>query len=194
MVDAVELALKLVDGKIPNAFPWAELLYCPIEKVQEYLNRMNAYTSDTSVCRSVSREAQRYGWRSQIKTEWANVAETISGGDTTAKGVKDISSNVKVAFFQTPHLHQHAEESKCAHPEVTPQVSPQVSPRVSPQPPCPSPRKSLLLPSIKTSSPDESKDESCAGFGEKEHGLNYIVTSRIRSDFTLGSRTSRFSC
>ncbi|KAI4797373.1 hypothetical protein KUCAC02_025102 [Chaenocephalus aceratus] len=218
MVDAVELALKLVDGKIPNAFPVAELLYCPIEKVQEYLNRMNAYTSDTSVCRSVSK--RRNGMvEEQIKTEWANVAETISGyvrekygdretdmvkkcnevfrpqsprnavraqkvwqalfkedqRDTTAKGVKDISSNVKVAFFKlrtytnmlkkanAPTLRSHRRSAR---------RSARGSARTNPA----RVREKVSSTEHKDELPDESKDESCAGFGEKEHGLNYIVT------------------
>ncbi|MGL4742506.1 MAG: hypothetical protein ACRC41_17230, partial [Sarcina sp.] len=69
MVKAVELAIRLMAGKIPNAFPVAELMYFPIKNVKAYLEVWKAYAADSAVQRTLRRNriAMVEG---QLKTEW----------------------------------------------------------------------------------------------------------------------------
>ncbi|KAK2821889.1 hypothetical protein Q5P01_021954 [Channa striata] len=46
MIEVAELAIALMEGRIPSAFPVAELLYCPIERVCDYLRFRRRYASD----------------------------------------------------------------------------------------------------------------------------------------------------
>ncbi|KAK2811413.1 hypothetical protein Q5P01_000208 [Channa striata] len=46
MIEVAELAIALMEGRIPSAFPVAELLYCPIERVRDYLRFRRRYASD----------------------------------------------------------------------------------------------------------------------------------------------------
>lgn len=55
MVETVDLGIKLMDNKIPNAFAAAELLYCPSDKVGKYI-QFYKYTSDKTYRRTVNKQ------------------------------------------------------------------------------------------------------------------------------------------
>ncbi|KAF0021722.1 hypothetical protein F2P81_026025 [Scophthalmus maximus] len=46
MIEVMELAIALMDVRIPSAFAVAELLYCPIERVRSYFRFQNKCASD----------------------------------------------------------------------------------------------------------------------------------------------------
>lgn len=77
MVEVVELAIKFMDNKIPNAFAVAELLYCPIEKVQECLKFWNIYSSDNIIHAAVNKNRISMV-EEQMKIDWAALAQVAS--------------------------------------------------------------------------------------------------------------------
>lgn len=46
MSETMDLGVKLFDGKVPNAFVVAELLYCPFDGVRNYATFLKRYTSE----------------------------------------------------------------------------------------------------------------------------------------------------
>ena len=54
-IEVLDLAIKFMDSKIPNAFAVAGLLHCPMKKVHEYQRFWNAYNSDTRVNTAVQK-------------------------------------------------------------------------------------------------------------------------------------------
>lgn len=77
MVEVVELGIKFMDSKIPNGFAVAELLYCPIEKVEECVQFWTTYASDNDMHTAVTRK--HIGMvEEQIKNKWANLVKLAS--------------------------------------------------------------------------------------------------------------------
>ena len=77
MVEVVELAIKFMDCKIPNAFAVAELLHCPIEKVLKYLKIWNLYSYD-NVTRTNVNNKRIATIQHEMKREWATLTNTAS--------------------------------------------------------------------------------------------------------------------
>lgn len=76
MVEAMELAIKFMDGGIPNAFAVAELLYCPVKKVQNYLKVWTRYLSDKTVHDAMRKKSIEIVGR-QMSTYWIKLTQTV---------------------------------------------------------------------------------------------------------------------
>ncbi|KAJ8009876.1 hypothetical protein DPEC_G00068730 [Dallia pectoralis] len=77
MVEVVELAIELMESKIPNAFAVAELLYCPIENVRKYLKMWNLYSSDTFIHKTIKTKRTRM-IEVQMRKDWAELVKIAS--------------------------------------------------------------------------------------------------------------------
>lgn len=73
MVEVVELAIKLMDCKIPNAFPVAELLHCPLEKVRDHVKFWDMYASDNIVRTTVQKMRASMVER-QMRNDWLELS------------------------------------------------------------------------------------------------------------------------
>ncbi|KAE8277611.1 hypothetical protein D5F01_LYC24396 [Larimichthys crocea] len=105
MIEVVEFAIKLMDSKIPNAFAVAELLYCPIKKVQTYLKAWKMYSSDQMFRAAVLRTRAAM-IEDQMRKDWEELSEiTLSymrhkhGGDA-----REVAACAELLKSQSPDM------------------------------------------------------------------------------------------
>ncbi|XP_044069418.1 uncharacterized protein LOC122884086 [Siniperca chuatsi] len=114
MVEVVELAIKFMGSKIPNAFAVAELLYCPIENVREYLRFWNMYASDSAIHTAVKKKHISIV-EEQMTKDWADLAQIASSyGQRRYNGDAKMVSACK-ALYTDQTLDNAAKASEMWH-------------------------------------------------------------------------------
>ena len=77
MVEVVELAIIYMECKIPNAFAVAELLYCPLQKVKDYVRFWDMYSSDKIIHTAVKKKRASMV-EQQMRKDWLELAQITS--------------------------------------------------------------------------------------------------------------------
>ncbi|KAK2847561.1 hypothetical protein Q5P01_010560 [Channa striata] len=108
MIEVVELSIALMEGRILSAFPVAELVYCPIERVRDHLRFRRRNTSDpqfravvrnkhVSLISAQMREAQMLMQQPPVDiNKIQKIRYTLSKGDSA----KDKDVYAKVLFLK----------------------------------------------------------------------------------------------